>query len=170
MSWTAIGFILLIIGMMAWPIVMLKPNSRQKAQIAQRAEISKLGIRFRVTPPKLPDNQRQEYAALARSMGFHLDIANSVLSSNYTAVRSQYNGEWFWTNQKRPPAALMQTLLDHYKQLPDTVLAVEQGPSGSTVFALESKMQTEQLLALLTPLNRLIESAVPRQNTPQPEK
>lgn len=165
MSWTAICLIVLIFGMMAWPIVLLKPNSRQQQLIKQRAAIAKLGISFKVTPPKLPDNQNQEYATLARSMGFHLDIANSVLDSRFTAVRSQYSGEWLWINQKRPQAALMQAMLQQYQQLPDCVLAVEQGPTGSTIYALESKVETDNLLSVLTPLNRLIEQAIPRQNT-----
>lgn len=166
MSWPVIALMVLIGGMMAWPIVLLKPTSAQKQRIALRQQVSQLGITLQMRPVQLPDSLQQQYSSLGHCVGYSRPLASSLLDSRYIALRSQQrNNDWFWINQKRPPAVLMQAMLDYYATLPDYCLAVEQSSSGSTLFALESRIVPGQLPALLDGLNQIIQKKTPY--TPQ---
>jgi hypothetical protein len=156
MSIWSIILILLVIGMMAWPLLLLKPSKAEQQRAERRLKLIEQGIKIQVTPPQLPAILQREYNKLLLSIGFSQVIANSLLQERYLAIRNPHSKEWFWPEQKRPPAALLENLLHCYKSLPDWCLAVEQGPVNSTIFALESQIDPSTIKSLLHALNQCI--------------
>lgn len=160
MNWLLVLFIIILIGMSTYPIMMLAPTKRDKERILLRKAVmaAGIGIEVRNPYPLLPEKLQNQYDRLKQTVGYSLSCPRSVLNQNYIAVRSNQPNEWFWINGKRPPTELMQTMLDHYRQLPDYCLAVEQGQHASVIFTREnfSVEKLDSLLETLTKLNKLI--------------
>lgn len=156
MSIWAVIIILLVIGMMAWPLLLLKPSQAQKVASENRLKLIKQGIKIESNAPKLPEQIIRQYADLLLTVGFAKPIANSLLKERYLAIRNPATQQWFWPSQKRPPAQYLEALLSCYETLPSWCMAVEQGPVCSMIYAREIQLNSEQLPKLLEQLNDCI--------------
>jgi hypothetical protein len=155
-----LGWLLLIVvlGLITYPIVLLVPSKQQKQLMTLRQAAIGRGLRIQIRPPKLPDALQSQYPDLPRTAAYLLPEPHSRLTTRYLAVRSNQPDEWFWLDKNRPPAALMQAMLDLYKTLPDYCLAVEQGNQGSALFVRErfGEQELDKLCQLLTKLNQML--------------
>lgn len=154
MNWLLLLFIILLIGMFTYPLIMLVPTPREKVRIALRQAAMSKGIKIEVRRPVLPEKLKNPYDHLGKAVGYGLPAQNYLLKQKHTALRNPDTDEWFWLDGCRPPAHIMQTLLDIYSQLPDYCLAVEQSRDGSMIFLVEN-FSTEQLDAIHTSLTKL---------------
>lgn len=157
MNLWAIAIILIVVGMMAWPLLLLKPSKAQKVAAEHRLKLIQQGIKVIPSSPKLPEQIIRQYADILLSIGFAKPIAQSVLKERYLALRNPNTQQWFWPEQKRPPAQYLEALLSCYESLPNWCMAVEQGPVNSTIYAREIQIDSEQLPVLLDQLNVCID-------------
>lgn len=159
MSIWAIIIVVLAFGMMAWPLLLIKPSKQQQASSALRLALIEQGLKVHPQPPKIPEQIIRQYADLLSAIGFSKAIAQSQLKERYLAIRNPNNNEWFWPDNKRPPAFLLESLLHCYQALPAWCQAVEQGPVSSMIYAKESQVDKEALEPLLDQLNNCISSS-----------
>ena len=143
----------IVIGMMAFPILQFIPNEKQKRQMAFRQAALRKGINIQMRHPELPKALALEYEGLAQCTAY-FKPQQSSLNANYVAVRSNNSEEWFWINERRPPAAMMAKMLHLYAELPHFCEAIEQNASGSTVF-LHDYIEPEMVELLENTLNKL---------------
>lgn len=158
MNWVPWLILVIVMGMLAYPIMMIVPTKGQKRLIALRSAVASQGIEIEVRNPKLAPELRSDYAHMERCVAYRLRCFDTVLNQNFIALRGNHSGDWFWLNKTRPPARLVEKLLPVYRDLPDYCKAVEQGPSGSAVFVREAfpPEEAKTLYALLTKLNQTI--------------
>ena len=158
MNWLPWLILVVVLGMLAYPIIMIVPSARQKQLMALRISATQHGIAVQIRSPILPARLKDHYRQLANGVAYALPCHDSCLTGSYTALRSSHSGDWFWPDQQRPPVTLLPALLAQYQQLPDYCLAVEQGPAGSAVYVREVFPADDiaRLHASLTKLNQLI--------------
>lgn len=156
MSLGLVAILLLVFGMMTWPILLLKPKPAQKKREALYAQAAALGIKMQQQAPSLPPLIEKRYHHLSYCLGFSKPITHGLLSKTYTAIRNPESNEWFWPSKERPNAAILQALVDAYTVLPPWCLAVEQGPTHTTIYALEKQLVIGAVPSLLDSLNLLV--------------
>lgn len=154
-----IGWIIaiIVIGMMAYPILQIIPNDQQKRQVAFRQAAMQRGLHIQIRHPELPPALTDEYSSVTRCAAY-FKPAQTTLASLYTALRSNNDNEWFWLNDRRPPAETLSRMLVLYKELPGYCLAVEQNAAGTTLFLIDSLPvdRIDELENALDKLNMLI--------------
>ena len=150
-----IGWIiaLLVLGMLAYPILQIIPSEGQKRQIAFRQAAMRKGINIQIRHPEMPAELATQYPDMNRCAAY-FKPCDSTLTQAFVAVRSNTDKEWFWINDRRPPAAMMTRMLPAYQEVPDFCLAIEQSQAGTTLFLLDS-LPVEQIEALENTLGRL---------------
>ena len=141
-----IGWIIVAIvaGMVAYPMLQIIPNSRQKLVIKLRQQASKIGLSVQIRHPTLPQELHSTYHNLTCSVAYHLPDINPNIEKTYMAIRSHQSNEWFWPDQKRPPVKHLNALLQSYAHFPDCILAIEHTPIGHAIFWREDQ-PVEQL-------------------------
>jgi hypothetical protein len=143
----------LVLGTLVYPFLQLIPSKQQQRQIAFRQAAIQKGIHIQIRHPELPAEIANEYSALVHCAAY-FKPAKTTLSNTYIALRSNTDNEWFWLNDRRPPAAIMAKMLILYKELPAFCLSVEQTPDGSTVF-LRDGLPLDQITNVEDALNKL---------------
>src|SRR5690554_339001 len=156
MSIGLVVILLLVFGMMTWPILLLKPRPEQKKREALYAKAAALGLKIQHRAPVLPSIIQERYRHLAYNISFSKAIAHGVLDKTYIALRNPETNEWFWPNKERPHAAILQALLNDYANLPASCLAVEHGLNHTTLFVADKQLDIDALPALIDSLNRII--------------
>lgn len=150
-----IGWIiaLLVLGMLAYPILQIIPSEGQKRQVAFRQAAMRKNIRIQIRHPEMAEGLASQYPDLNRCAAY-FKPCESPLNQAFVAVRSNTDQEWFWINDRRPPAAMMNRMLQAYREVPDFCLAIEQSQAGSTLFLLDS-LPLEKVDAVEKALDRL---------------
>jgi hypothetical protein len=143
----------IVLGMMTFPVLQFVPSKNQKRQMAFRQAALRKGINIQMRHPDLPKALASEYPELERCTAY-FKPQPSTLNANYVAVRSNNGEEWFWINERRPPAAMMAKMLHLYAELPRFCEAIEQNSSGSTVF-LHDHIELNMIVPLENTLNKL---------------
>lgn len=148
---------LVVMGMVLAPILHIIPTRQQKNQTAFRQAALGRGLLIEVRQPKLPPALASQYGNIGRCVGYGKH-AHNTLNNSYIALKSNNDRQWFWLNDQRPPAAMMGKMLAVYQDLPDFCLAVEQGPTGTTLFLVDNLGldRLDLLEATLDKLNTLI--------------
>lgn len=150
-------FILLVFGMMAWPIMQLMPTDAQKARIASRQQASQAGLIVSLEKIPLPEALADSYRHLDSAVCYRLEH-HTGLHKRLIALRSKRDPEqWFWLEGLRPETRLLEPLLEHYQHLPQAIVAVEHRPNGHGIYWHEqqSQLNAEQIKALLKPYQAL---------------
>lgn len=160
MSFGLVAILLLVFGMMTWPILLLKPKPEQKQREAQYAKATALGMKMQEQAPTLPPVLQSRYTHLSYCLSFSKPAIHGMLDKTYTAIRNPDSKEWFWPNKERPNTAILQALLDVYNTLPSWCLAVEHGPIHSSIFTAKNHQDISELPALLDSLNLIISKPV----------
>lgn len=142
-----------VLGMLVYPFLQLIPNKQQQRQVAFRQAAIQKGIHIQIRHPELPATLANEYSPLVHCAAY-FKPAKTSLTNTYIALRSNTDNEWFWLNDRRPPAAIMAKMLIAYKELPAFCLAVEQNPDGSTLF-LQDGLPLDQIAKVDDALNKL---------------
>ncbi len=142
-----------VLGMLVYPFLQLIPNKQQKRQVAFRQAAIQKGIHIQIRHPELPAAVAVEYPALVHSAAY-FKPAKSKLLNNHIAIRSNNDHEWFWLNDRRPPAEIMSKMLPLYQKMPEACLAIEQNPDGSTMF-LQDALELDQISIIEDALNKL---------------
>lgn len=154
-----IGWIiaLLVLGMLAYPILQIIPSEGQKRQVAFRQAAMHKGLLVQIRQPEIPAELASQYPAINHCAGY-FKPCSSNLRQTIVALRSNNDREWFWINNRRPPAAIMARLLALYADAPDFCHAIEQSAAGTTLFLIDTQepAQLEPLEALIDQLNRAI--------------
>lgn len=164
-----IGWIiaLVVLGMLAYPILQLVPSKRQRLQVQLRQLATQKGIRIQISQPQIPAALAGQYDDLRFCVAYLLPLPpqqHCRLQQSYLALRShnEENG-WFWPNQQRPEARLMEAMLEAYRQLPGSCQAVSQGSAGSAIYWRENgdAKTISELHQQLQALNQLISCTKP---------
>lgn len=157
MNWYLLGLLLLVLGMMTWPILLLKPNPQEKKIAQLHGQAKALGLKIKPTKLQLPAQFQQNYAFIDQAVAFSLPVNNSVLPKRYSALRSMSSGEWFWPTKERPAASVMQKMVDLYQQLPSSCVAVEQSAAESVLYVLGGTFAMDEIAGYLQKLNEIIQ-------------
>ena len=148
---------LLVLGMLAYPILQLVPSEGQKRQVAFRQAALRKGINIQIRQPEMPPELASQYPDMHRCAAY-FKPCNSSLNQAFVAVRSNNDREWFWINDRRPPASMMARLLPAYESVPGFCQAIEQSQAGTALFLIDNLPleQVDILENTLTQLNRVI--------------
>ncbi|MCK5881686.1 MAG: hypothetical protein KAG18_07400 [Sinobacterium sp.] len=150
--WLAIGLTLLCFGMALFPLLKLVPNHRQKEMMKIRQAALAQGFNVDIRTPEIDSALKSQYD-LTGQVVYRLQ-AEDINTRYVLALRSNNTGEWFWVNDKRPPAAVMEKLTLIYQDLPKKIIAVEHSQAGTGV-CFDERGEPAQLTPLKATLNKL---------------
>lgn len=146
-------FVLLVFGMMAWPILQLMPSDGQKRRVVIRQQAKDAGLVVSIEKIKLPEALADSYRHLDNAVNYRLE-QRTGLRKRLIAIRSNRDkSQWFWLEGLRPETHLIEPLLEQYQRLPTCIDAIEHGPNGHSIFWLEQSAQLNvtEIKALLQP-------------------
>lgn len=129
MSWIAIVFIVLAIAMMVGPIMMLRPNSRQRHIADLRAGATQRG--YKVYLDSLDGEEIAVYQILWPT-SLRLQYGDMIwyLVKQKHPHEMHFLGRWQWRDKVKPGAAVQSYLQRELASLPESVQAVAATQQG----------------------------------------
>ena len=134
--WIVIACIALAIGLVAYPLLQLKPSRHQQHIMHLRQQALRAGLSVEVRAPMIDSALTINYPTLSQCVAYCLKHSSDT-SDTILTIRHHTTQQWRWVDE-RPPPSRMTALLEAYDRLPNMIRAVEHSPQGCAVFLVES--------------------------------
>jgi len=147
-------FVLLAIALVVGPIMMMQPNSRQRKEIACRERAATLGLKVHLLPMPEAGGSRPVPAYCLPWKSDRADLSAWILVRSGFEHELHFQGLWQWAAGSPAAEYWHPAIRQALEQLPDSVLALGNGPQGLSIFWNETG-DLAQLDTFLTVLQTL---------------
>jgi len=130
-------FVLLAIALIVGPIMMMQPNSRQRKEIALRDRALKLGMRVHILPLKVGKETRHIPAYCLPWKTDRADHKHWLLQRRSFEHDLHFSQRWDWVDGAEAGKNWHEGLQNLLPKMPDSVLAVSNGPQGVCIYWTE---------------------------------
>jgi len=150
----AVLFVALAVALVICPIMLMQPNARQRREIAYRDKAISLGLKVHLLP--LPEGQGSRQVP-AYCLPWHSDKADArpwLLVKGTFDHELHFCSHWDWFGGQVAAPEWHPTLERALNNIPDSILAIANGPQGLCVFWSEKGdiSLLDEFVALLKPL------------------
>jgi len=150
----AVLFVALAVALIIGPIMMMQPNARQRREIAYRDKALSLGLKVHLLPLPLGQGSRQVPAYCLPWRSDKADARPWLLVKGTFDHELHFCSHWDWFGDQ-PAAPEWHSPLKHaLNNIPDSILAIANGPQGLCVFWNEKGDLSllDEFVSLLQPL------------------
>ncbi len=130
-------FVLLAVALIVGPIMMMQPSARQRQEIALRGQAIKLGLRVHILPLKVGAETRHIPAYCLPWKTDRADHRHWLLQRRSFEHELHFWKEWAWTEGAEGDKKWHDALRGLLPEMPDTVVAVGNGPQGLCIYWTE---------------------------------
>lgn len=150
------------VAMIVGPIMLMRPSQRQQREIKLRNRAIELGLRVHMMP--LPESGLEAGGSRSRQCAAYClpwtaedaDINPWLLFKGQYEHEVHFSGSWHWVGKLEADVIWHALLKPFVAELPDTVLAVGNGPQGLSLYWSENgpAEEVERLAGLLSKLQK----------------
>lgn len=153
-SWLPLIFIVFAIAMAVGPVLMLKPSRYQQNIASLRSKALKVGLQVHSLPLKSSGDKLVPAYCLPWKKSSD-DRKPWLLERRRFKHEVHFSGEWDWVESLQADDVWSAALKGVLDQLPESVLAVGNGPQGLCCFWSErgGEVTLDQLVEILRTLS-----------------